>query len=86
MHQNRAISGVNLRRAASSPIKFYVDFGKIMKFCAGFRHGDFGKIVKFYVEFRREFYVAAKSCIEFRQGQDDKISAEFYEKLKFACY
>ena len=57
-----------------------------MKFCAGFRHGDFGKIVKFHVEFRRGFYVAAKSYIEFRQGQDDKISAEFYEKLKFACY
>ena len=43
-------------------------------------------MVKFRVEFRRGFDVAAKSCIEFRQGQDDKISAEFYEKLKFACY
>ncbi len=68
MHQKRAISGVNLRRAASSPIKFYADFGKIMKFRAGFRHGDFGKIVKFHVEFRWGFYVAAKSCVEFRQG------------------
>ena len=49
-------------------IKFYADFGKIMKFHAGFRHGDFSKIVKFRVEFRRGFYVAAKSCIEFQQG------------------
>ena len=36
-------------------IKFYADFGKIMKFRAGFRHGDFGKIVKFRVEFRCDF-------------------------------
>ena len=54
-HQNRAVSGVNLRRAASSPIKFYTDFGKIMKFHARFRHGDFGKIVKFRVEFDGDF-------------------------------
>lgn len=67
-HQNRAVSGVNLRCAASSPIKFYADFSKEMKFRAGFRHGDFGEIVKFRVEFRWRFDVAAKSCIEFRQG------------------
>ena len=67
-HQKRAISGVNLRCAASSLIKFYADFGKIMKFRAGFRHKDFGKIVKFHVEFRRGFDVTVKYCIEFRQG------------------
>ena len=68
-------SGIQAERTKNAPylaqicaIKFYADFGKIMKFCVGFRHGDFGEIVKFRVEFRWRFDVAAKSCIEFRQG------------------